>query len=194
MVKVSYEQKPYRKLMMNTWGADVVASPSTLTQSGRDALAKDPNESGSLGMAISEAVEMALKNNDDTRYTLGSVMNHVVLHQTVIGEECIKQMEMAGEDADIIIGCFGGGSNFAGLGFPYLRKNFEDGKKRRIIAAEPNSCPKLTRGEFQYDIGDVTGFTPLIPMYTLGSQLPPIEYPRWRIALPWCRGVGESAT
>lgn len=175
MVKVSYNQKPFRKLMMNTWGAEVVASPSEITESGRAALAKNPNDSGSLGMAISEAVEMALKNNSDTRYTLGSVMNHVVLHQTVIGEETIKQMEMAGEEADIVIGCFGGGSNFAGLGFPYLRKNLTEGKKIRIVAAEPTSCPKLTRGEFQYDFGDVAGFTPLIPMYTLGHNFHPSD-------------------
>ncbi len=175
MVKVSFNQKPYRKLMMNTWGADVIASPSEITESGRAALAKNPNDSGSLGMAISEAVEMALKNNQDTRYTLGSVMNHVVLHQTVIGEESLKQMEMADEEADIVIGCFGGGSNFAGLGFPFLRKNLTEGKKIRIIAAEPTSCPKLTRGEFQYDIGDVTGFTPLIPMYTLGHNFHPSD-------------------
>ncbi len=175
MVKVSFNQKPFRKLMMNTWGAEVIASPSEITESGRAALAKNPNDSGSLGMAISEAVEMALKNNSDTRYTLGSVMNHVVLHQTVIGEETIKQMEMAGEEADIVIGCFGGGSNFAGLGFPYLRKNLTEGKNIRIVAAEPTSCPKLTRGEFQYDFGDVAGFTPLIPMYTLGHNFHPSD-------------------
>ncbi len=175
MVKVSYEQKPYRKLMMNTWGAEVFSSPSMRTQSGREALAKNPNESGSLGLAISEAVEVALQNNEDTRYTLGSVLNHVVLHQTVIGEECLKQLEMADVEADIVIGCFGGGSNFAGLSFPFLRKNICEGKKVRVIASEPNSCPKLTRGQFQYDIGDVTGFTPLIPMYTLGHNFHPSD-------------------
>ncbi len=173
MVKVSYEQKPYRKLMMNTWGAEVIPSPSTRTEAGRQALAKDPNDLGSLGMAISEAVEVAIKNNDDTRYTLGSVLNHVMIHQSVIGEETIKQMEMAGEEADIVIGCFGGGSNFAGLSFPFLRKKITEGKNIRVIAAEPSSCPKLTRGKFQYDFGDVTGLTPLIPMYTLGHNFHP---------------------
>ncbi len=173
MVKVSYEQKPYRKLMMNTWGAEVIPSPSTRTEAGRQALAKDPNDLGSLGMAISEAVEVAIKNNDDTRYTLGSVLNHVMIHQSVIGEETIKQMEMADEEADIVIGCFGGGSNFAGLSFPFLRKKITEGKNIRVIAAEPSSCPKLTRGKFQYDFGDVTGLTPLIPMYTLGHNFHP---------------------
>ncbi|MFI3319561.1 MAG: TrpB-like pyridoxal phosphate-dependent enzyme [Rikenellaceae bacterium] len=173
MVKVSYEQKPYRKLMMNTWGAEVIASPSMLTESGRAALALDPNDSGSLGMAISEAVEVAVKNNADTRYCLGSVMNHVLIHQSVIGQEAIAQLEMADVEADIVIGCFGGGSNFAGIGLPFLRKNLTEGKKTRIIAAEPGSCPKLTRGEFQYDFGDVAGYTPLIPMYTLGHNFHP---------------------
>ncbi|MFR9651049.1 MAG: TrpB-like pyridoxal phosphate-dependent enzyme [Rikenellaceae bacterium] len=175
MVKVSYEQKPYRKLMMNTWGAEVYPSPSNRTEAGRAALAKNPDDSGSLGMAISEAVEVTLKNNSDTRYCLGSVLNHVSLHQSVIGEECIKQLEMAGDEADIIIGCFGGGSNFSGIGFPFLRKNLCEGKNIRVIAAEPNSCPKLTRGEFQYDFGDVTGLTPLIPMYTLGHNFHPSD-------------------
>ncbi|MFI3318810.1 MAG: TrpB-like pyridoxal phosphate-dependent enzyme [Rikenellaceae bacterium] len=175
MVKVSYEQKPYRKMMMNTWGSTVYPSPSDYTESGRAALAKDPNESGSLGLAISEAVEVALKNNHDTRYTLGSVMNHVLLHQTVIGQECISQMEMAGEEPDIVIGCFGGGSNFAGIGIPFIRKNLLEGKSIRVIAAEPASCPKLTRGQFQYDFGDVAGFTPLLPMYTLGHNFHPSD-------------------
>ncbi len=175
MVKVSYEQKPYRKMMMNTWGAEVIASPSTLTESGRAALALDPNDSGSLGLAISEAVEVAIKNNADTRYCLGSVMNHVILHQTVIGQETIAQLEMADVEADIVIGCFGGGSNFAGIGIPFLQKNLIEGKKIRIIASEPASCPKLTRGEFQYDFGDVAGYTPLIPMYTLGHNFHPSD-------------------
>ncbi len=175
MVKVSYEQKPYRKMMMNTWGAEVIASPSTLTDSGLAALAKDPNDSGSLGLAISEAVEVAIKNNTDTRYCLGSVMGHVILHQTVIGQETISQLEMADVEADIVIGCFGGGSNFAGIGIPFLQKNLVEGKKIRIIASEPSSCPKLTRGEFQYDFGDVAGYTPLIPMYTLGHNFHPSD-------------------
>ena len=175
MVKVSFNQKPYRKLMMNTWGADVYASPSEITAAGRAALAKNPNDSGSLGMAISEAVEMALQNPQDTRYCLGSVLNHVLLHQTIIGEEAVKQMELFGEYPDVVIGCFGGGSNFAGISFPFLRRNFVEGKKIRAIAVEPESCPKLTRGAFQYDFGDVAGYTPLIPMYTLGHNFQPSD-------------------
>ena len=175
MVKVSYDQKPYRRLMMNTWGAECVASPSTLTESGRAALERDPHCSGSLGLAISEAVEMALRRPEDTRYCLGSVLTHVVLHQTVIGQEAATQMEMADAEPDMVIGCFGGGSNFAGIGFPFLRKNFAEGKKIRVIAVEPEGCPKLTRGEFQYDFGDVAGFTPLIPMYTLGHDFQPSD-------------------
>ena len=175
MVKVSYDQKPYRRLMMNTWGAECVASPSTLTESGRAALERDPHCSGSLGLAISEAVEMALRRPEDTRYCLGRVLTHVVLHQTVIGQEAVTQMEMADAEPDMVIGCFGGGSNFAGIGFPFLRKNFAEGKKIRVIAVEPEGCPKLTRGEFQYDFGDVAGFTPLIPMYTLGHDFQPSD-------------------
>ncbi|MFI3303554.1 MAG: TrpB-like pyridoxal phosphate-dependent enzyme [Rikenellaceae bacterium] len=175
MVKVSYEQKPYRKLMMNTWGALVFPSPSEATAAGRAALAKNPNDSGSLGLAISEAVEVALQNQTDTRYTLGSVLNHVMIHQSIIGQEAIKQMEMADAEADIVIGCFGGGSNFAGIGFPFIHKNLTEGKKTRVIAVEPASCPKLTRGKFQYDFGDVAGFTPLIPMYTLGHNFHPSD-------------------
>ena len=173
MVKVSYEQKPYRRLMMNAWGAECLSSPTTLTASGRAALERDPNCSGSLGLAISEAVEMALQRPEDSRYCLGSVLNHVLLHQTIIGEEAILQMEMADAEPDMVIGCFGGGSNFAGIGFPFLRKNLTEGKKTRVIAVEPASCPKLTRGEFQYDFGDVAGYTPLIPMYTLGHNFQP---------------------
>ena len=175
MVKVSFNQKPYRKLMMNTWGADVYASPSEITAAGRAALAKNPNDSGSLGMAISEAVEMALQNPQDTRYCLGSVLNHVLLHQTIIGEEAVKQMELFGEYPDVVIGCFGGGSNFAGISFSFLRDNLTKGKNTRVIAVEPQSCPKLTRGEFQYDFGDVAGFTPLLPMYTLGHNFHPSD-------------------
>lgn len=175
MVRVSYDQKPYRRLMMQTWGARCDASPSPLTASGRAALERDPACSGSLGLAISEAVEMALQHPEDTRYCLGSVLNHVLLHQTVIGQEAVAQMEMADAEPDVVIGCFGGGSNFAGLGFPFLRKNFTEGRRIRVVAVEPASCPKLTRGEFQYDFGDVAGYTPLIPMYTLGHDFQPSD-------------------
>jgi tryptophan synthase beta chain len=172
MVKVSYHQKPYRKILMNTWGADVIPSPSTFTESGRKILAEHPDSPGSLGIAISEAVEMALQD-ELTHYSLGSVLNHVLLHQTIIGLEALKQLEMTGDYPDIVIGCFGGGSNFGGISFPFLRHNFTEGKKTRIIASEPASCPKLTRGKFQYDFGDTAGFTPLIPMYTLGHNFVP---------------------
>lgn len=174
MVKVSYEQKPYRRMMMQTWGADVIPSPSNLTEAGRSILAKDPNNSGSLGIAISEAVEAAVKG-ENTRYTLGSVLNHVILHQTIIGLESEKQMEMAGEYPDIVIGCFGGGSNFSGISFPFLRHQLVDGKKVRIIASEPASTPKLSRGKFEYDYGDTVGLTPLLPMYTLGHDFQPAD-------------------
>ncbi|MEG0807345.1 MAG: TrpB-like pyridoxal phosphate-dependent enzyme, partial [Alistipes sp.] len=175
MVKSSYEQKPYRRLMMNTWGAECIASPSLRTASGRAALAQDADERGSLGLAISEAVEMAARRPDDTRYCLGSVLNHVLLHQTILGQEAVAQMEMANAEPDLVIGCFGGGSNFAGIGFPFLRQNFVDGKHIRVIAIEPESCPKLTRGEFRYDFGDTAGFTPLLPMYTLGHNFHPSD-------------------
>lgn len=174
MVKVSYHQKPYRKLMMNTWGADVIPSPSELTEAGRRILRGHPQSSGSLGIAVSEAVEMAAKD-PETNYTIGSVLNHVLLHQTIIGEEAIRQMEKAEAEADIVIGCFGGGSNFAGIGFPFLRKKLCDGKDIRVIAVEPQSCPKLTRGQFQYDFGDTVGLTPLLPMYTLGHDFEPAD-------------------
>lgn len=172
MVKISYHQKPYRKVMMNTWGATVHASPSKLTEAGRQILAEDPDSPGSLGIAISEAVERAAKD-PDTKYSLGSVLNHVLMHQTVIGQEAVIQMEMAGEMPDIICAPFGGGSNFAGISFPFLRFNLEEGKKIRCIASEPSSCPKLTRGVFRYDFGDSIGMTPLIPMYTLGHTFVP---------------------
>ena len=174
MVKVSYGQKPYRRMMMQTWGANVVASPSNTTDSGRSILAKDPDNSGSLGIAISEAVEAAVKGKD-TRYTLGSVLNHVILHQTIIGLESKKQMEIAGEYPDIVIGCFGGGSNFSGISFPFLRHRLTNGKNVRVIAAEPASCPKLSRGKFEYDFGDTVGLTPLLPMYTLGHDFQPAD-------------------
>ncbi len=172
MVKVSYEQKPYRKLMMNTWGADVIPSPSMLTEAGRRVLREHPDTSGSLGIAVSEAVEMAAKD-PYTNYTIGSVLNHVLMHQTIIGEESILQMEKAGDRPDVVIGCFGGGSNFAGISFPFLRENLQRSKTIRVVAVEPQSCPKLTRGAFRYDFGDSVGLTPLIPMYTLGHLFEP---------------------
>jgi tryptophan synthase beta chain len=172
MVRLSFEQKPYRKFLMNAWGADVVPSPSTLTESGKKMLADFPDTPGSLGMAISEAVEMAVKD-EKTKYALGSVLNHVLLHQTIIGLEALKQLEIAGDFPDMVIGCFGGGSNFAGITFPFLHHNFTKGKNVRCIAVEPASCPKLTKGVFQYDFGDTEGFTPLLPMYTLGHNFVP---------------------
>jgi tryptophan synthase beta chain len=172
MVKLSFEHKPYRKIMMNTWGAKVIPSPSNLTEAGRKILAEDPNSPGSLGIAISEAVEMAAQR-EDTKYALGSVLNHVLLHQTIIGLEAHKQLEKAGDLPDVVIAPFGGGSNFAGLSFPFLRLNLEEGKKIRCIASEPTSCPKLTRGVFRYDFGDTVGMTPLLPMYTLGHNFVP---------------------
>jgi len=172
MVNVSYEQKPYRRIMMETWGAQVVASPTSETNAGRAILEKDPESPGSLGIAISEAMEIAA-TNDDTNYSLGSVLNHVLLHQTVIGQESIKQMEMAGEYPDVVIGCAGGGSNFAGLALPLLRDRLVNGKKTRFVAAEPEACPTLTRGEYMYDFGDTASMTPMMPMYTLGHSFVP---------------------
>lgn len=172
MVKISYEQKPYRRSIMQTFGAQVTPSPSMSTKAGRKILTENPTYQGSLGTAISEAIELAL-STPNCRYTLGSVLSHVALHQTVIGLEAEKQMEMAGEYPDIIIGCFGGGSNFAGISFPFMRHTIEKGAKTRYIAAEPASCPKLTRGVFQYDFGDEAGYTPLLPMFTLGHNFAP---------------------
>lgn len=172
MVKLSYEHKPYRKTMMNTWGATVHPSPSMETEAGRTILARDPNTTGSLGIAISEAVERAAKD-PYTNYALGSVLNHVKLHQTIIGLEALQQMKNAGDLPDIVIAPFGGGSNFAGLAFPFLRLNFDEGKDIRCIASEPSSCPKLTKGQFRYDFGDTVGMTPLLPMYTLGHDFVP---------------------
>jgi tryptophan synthase beta chain len=171
MVKVSYSQKPYRRIMMETWGATVHASPSTVTNSGRKILELDPNSSGSLGIAISEAVEDAASRSD-TNYALGSVLNHVCLHQTVIGLEAKKQFELVGDYPDIVIGCCGGGSNLAGVSFPFLYDKIH-GKNVRIMAVEPTSCPTLTKGEFRYDFGDVAGLTPLMTMYTLGHDFVP---------------------
>ena len=173
MVKISYNQKPYRRSMMQTYGAEVISSPSMSTKAGRKIITDNPNHQGSLGTAISEAVELAM-STPNCKYVLGSVLNHVALHQTVIGLEAERQMEMAGESPDVIIACFGGGSNFSGLAFPFLRHKLNgENPNMRFIAAEPESCPKLTRGIFQYDFGDEAGYTPLIPMYTLGHGFRP---------------------
>ena len=172
MVRASFNQKPYRKAMMETWGATCVASPSTETASGRAVLAEHPDTSGSLGIAISEAVEIAAQNAD-TNYALGSVLNHVLLHQTVIGQEAILQFEMADDYPDIVIGCTVGGSNFAGLVFPFLGAQLRGGRKVRAIACEPAACPTLTRGRFAYDFGDTGHLTPLVKMHTLGSAFIP---------------------
>jgi tryptophan synthase beta chain len=169
MVGSSYDQKPYRRSMMQTWGASVHRSPSTLTQSGR---AQQTHPTGSLGIAISEAVEVAA-SRDDTNYSLGSVLNHVLLHQTVIGQEAIAQMQLAGEHPDVVIGCVGGGSNFAGLSFPFMRAVLRGEAQTRFLAAEPSACPTLTRGEFRYDYGDTAGLTPLMAMFTLGHDFVP---------------------
>ena len=171
MVKVSYQQKPYRRSMMQLWGGSVTASPSTETEAGRQILAADPNCPGSLGIAISEAVEVAAKS-PDTKYTLGSVLNHVMLHQTVIGLEAERQFEIAGDSPDVVIGCVGGGSNFAGLAFPFLRHRIK-GKEIRFVAVEPRSCPSMSRGEYRYDFGDTTKLTPLVKMFTLGHSFMP---------------------
>jgi tryptophan synthase beta chain len=172
MVRVSYDQKPYRRMMMHTWGGTCVPSPSEETEAGRKILAGDPDCPGSLGIAISEAVEEAMKR-DDTHYSLGSVLNHVLLHQTVIGLETKKQLELMDDKADILIGCHGGGSNFAGFAFPFLGDNFSKGEKYRIVAAEPASCPTLTRGKYAFDFGDTAGMTPITKMFTLGHDFIP---------------------
>lgn len=172
MVKISYNQKPYRRSIMQTYGAEVIASPSMSTKAGRKIITDHPNYQGSLGTAISEAVELAM-STPNCKYALGSVMNHVALHQTVIGLEAEKQMEMAGEYPDVVIGCFGGGSNFSGISFPFMRHNLSGERSTRFVAAEPSSCPKLTRGVMQYDYGDEAGYTPLIPMLTLGHNFSP---------------------
>ncbi len=172
MVRISFDHKPYRKTMMNTWGATVFPSPSTNTEAGRKILADNPDSPGSLGIAISEAVEQAAKD-PHTKYALGSVLNHVLTHQTIIGQEALKQLEKAGDLPDVVVAPFGGGSNFAGIAFPFLRLNLEEGQNIRFIASEPASCPKLTRGQFRYDFGDTVGMTPLLPMYTLGHDFVP---------------------
>ncbi|MBR3884590.1 MAG: TrpB-like pyridoxal phosphate-dependent enzyme [Bacteroidaceae bacterium] len=171
-VKISYNQKPYRRSVMQAFGAQVTPSPSMSTRAGKDILTLYPNHQGSLGTAISEAVELAL-TTPNCKYALGSVMGHVSLHQTIIGLEAELQMQKAGEYPDVVIGCFGGGSNFSGIAFPFMRHNILDGKKTRFVAAEPESCPKLTRGKFCYDYGDESGYTPLMPMFSLGHKFCP---------------------
>ena len=171
-VKISMQQKPYRSSIMRTFGSTVEGSPSMSTRAGKDIITRDPMHTGSLGTAISEAVELA-STTPNCKYTLGSVLNHVSLHQTIIGLEAEKQMEMAGEYPDIVIACFGGGSNFGGIAFPFMRHNFTGERHTEFIAAEPNSCPKLTRGRFEYDFGDEAGYTPLLPMFTLGHDFKP---------------------
>lgn len=171
-VKLSYEQKPYRRSVMQTFGAQVTPSPSMSTRAGKDIITVNPNHQGSLGTAISEAVELA-RTTPNCKYALGSVMSHVSLHQTIIGLEAEKQMAMAGEYPDVVIGCFGGGSNFSGIAFPFMRHNIKGDKKTRFVAAEPESCPKLSRGRFCYDFGDETGYTPLMPMFSLGHNFKP---------------------
>ena len=171
-VKITMQQKPYRSTVMRTFGAAVTGSPSMSTRAGKDIITRDPRHPGSLGTAISEAVELA-QTTPNTKYTLGSVLNHVALHQSIIGLEAEKQMEKAGEYPDTVIACFGGGSNFGGLAFPFMRHNILDGKQTEFIAAEPSSCPKLTRGQFRYDFGDEAGYTPLLPMFTLGHNFKP---------------------
>jgi len=172
MVKISYNQKPYRRSIMQTYGAEVIASPSMSTKAGRKIITEHPNYQGSLGTAISEAVELAM-STPNCKYALGSVLNHVSLHQTVIGLEAERQMEMADAYPDVVIACFGGGSNFSGIAYPFMRHNLKDGAKTRFIAAEPAACPKLTRGKFVYDFGDEAGYTPMIPMYSLGHDFAP---------------------
>ncbi len=174
MVKVSFTQKPYRKLLMQTWGASVFPSPSDQTEFGRKMLKEQPNCPGSLGIAISEAIEDTVKH-PGTKYSLGSVLNHVCMHQTIIGQEAIKQMELAGEEPDVVIGCVGGGSNLAGLSFPFVRRKIVDKKKTRIVAVEPSVCASLTKGELRYDFGDTAMMTPLLWMYTLGHDFIPPE-------------------
>jgi tryptophan synthase beta chain len=173
MVKVSYQQKPYRRNLMETYGSKVYASPTDLTNYGRSVLAQDPNNPGSLGIAISEAVEAAATSNGTKKYGLGSVLNHVLLHQTVIGEESLKQMDMAGEYPDVVIGCVGGGSNFAGIAFPFLRENLKNGQRTRLLAVEPTATPSLTKGVYTFDYGDTAKMAPIVKMHTLGHDFIP---------------------
>ncbi len=173
MVKISYNQKPYRRIYMQTFGAQVFASPTDRTEYGRALLAEDPNNNGSLGIAISEAVEVAATSKGKKKYSLGSVLNHVLMHQTVIGEEALKQMDMAGEYPDVVIGCVGGGSNFAGIAFPFLRQNLKEGQRTRLLAVEPTATPSLTKGEYTFDYGDSAQMAPIVKMYTLGHTFMP---------------------
>jgi len=173
MVRVSYNQKPYRRFLMETFGAKVFSSPSTETQYGRDLLKKDPANPGSLGIAISEAVEMAATSGGSKKYGLGSVLHHVLIHQSVIGEEALKQMDLAGEYPDVVIGCVGGGSNFSGIAFPFLRENLKGGQRTRLLAVEPEATPSLTKGIYTFDYGDTAGMTPIIKMHTLGHNFMP---------------------
>lgn len=173
MVKISYQQKPYRRVMMQNFGAKVTASPSDATNAGRSILAQNPNSTGSLGIAISEAVEAAATSGGKYKYALGSVLNHVLMHQTVIGQEALKQLEIAGEYPDVVVGCTGGGSNFGGVALPFVHKNLTEGKKTRIVAVEPAACPSLTKGRYAYDFGDTVGMAPLVKMYTLGKDFVP---------------------
>ncbi len=173
MVKVSYNQKPYRRIYMQTFGAQVFASPTNRTQYGRALLAKDPENTGSLGIAISEAVEVAATSGGQKKYSLGSVLNHVLMHQTVIGEEALKQMDLAGEYPDVVVGCVGGGSNFAGIAYPFLRQNLKDGQRTRLVAVEPTATPSLTKGEYTFDYGDSAQMAPIVKMYTLGHTFMP---------------------
>ena len=177
MVKVSYHQKPYRRYLMETYGAKVHPSPTAYTEYGRSILNKDPESPGSLGIAISEAVEMAVKSGGTKKYSLGSVLNHVLMHQTVIGQEALKQMDLAGEYPDVVIGCVGGGSNFGGIAFPFLYENLKNGRKTRLLAVEPMATPSLTKGEYRFDYGDTARMAPIVKMYTLGHDFvpPPIH-------------------
>jgi tryptophan synthase beta chain len=173
MVKVSYQQKPYRRVMMETYGAQVFASPTDRTNYGRSVLAENPDTPGSLGIAISEAVEVAATSGGTKKYSLGSVLNHVLTHQSVIGEEALKQMDMAGEYPDVVIGCIGGGSNFGGIAYPFLRENLKNGQRTRLLAVEPNAAPSLTRGTYTFDYGDTARMAPVVKMYTLGHSFVP---------------------
>jgi tryptophan synthase beta chain len=173
MVKVSYNHKPYRRIFMETYGAQVFASPTDRTQYGRSVLAATPDNPGSLGIAISEAVEVAATSGGTKKYSLGSVLNHVLLHQSVIGEEALKQMDLAGEYPDVVIGCVGGGSNFAGIAYPFLRQNLIDGQRTRLVAVEPTATPSLTRGVYAFDYGDTAKMAPIVKMHTLGHDFLP---------------------
>ncbi|TFH02192.1 MAG: TrpB-like pyridoxal phosphate-dependent enzyme, partial [Calditrichales bacterium] len=194
MVRISFDQKPHRKTMINMYGAEIYASPSERTQSGRNVLKAFPDSPGSLGIAISEAIEEALQE-ETSKYALGSVLNHVLLHQTIIGLEAQKQMDIAGDYPDVVIGCHGGGSNFAGIAFPYVREKI-NGKDIDLIAVEPESCPTLTKGKLEYDFGDQAGFTPLMRMYTLGHDfIPPVIHAgglRYHGAAPMVSAILEN--